>query len=157
MVHSGIHQRYFCKTPVDLLDSNVWGYGSFIFLLSLIMNNGKSSSRIPKIIYIVQTLFFFLFFKFYFIFKLYIIVLVLPNIKMNPPQVYMCSPSRTLLPPPSPFITLYNRHFNEVTHGWKKYPFILIFFIIHLIVHCSNMLQFGKHVHIHLTYNPHHV
>ena len=25
---------------------------------------------------------------FYFIFKLYIIVLVLPNIKMNPPQVY---------------------------------------------------------------------
>ena len=30
------------------------------------------------------------FFKFYFIFKLYIIVLVLPNIKMNPPQVYMC-------------------------------------------------------------------
>ena len=39
------------------------------------------------------------FFKFYFIFKLYIIVLVLPNIKMNPPQVYMCSPSWTLLPP----------------------------------------------------------
>jgi len=31
------------------------------------------------------------FFKFYFILKLYIIVLVLPNIKMNPPQVYMCS------------------------------------------------------------------
>ena len=40
---------------------------------------------------------------FYFIFKLYIIVLVLPNIKMNPPQVYMCSPSWTLLPPPSPY------------------------------------------------------
>ena len=35
----------------------------------------------------------FIFFKFYFIFKLYNIVLVLPNIKMNPPQVYMCSPS----------------------------------------------------------------
>ena len=46
----------------------------------------------------------FLFFlKFYFIFKLYIIVLVLPNIKMNLPQVYMCSPSWTLLPPPSPY------------------------------------------------------
>src|SRR5574341_2166701 len=43
------------------------------------------------------------FFKFYFIFKLYIIVLVLPNIKMNPPQVYMCSPSRTLLSPLSPY------------------------------------------------------
>ena len=38
-----------------------------------------------------------------FIFKLYIIVLVLPNIKMNPPQVYLCSPSWTLLPPPSPY------------------------------------------------------
>ena len=34
-----------------------------------------------------------------FIFKLYIIVLVLSNIKMNPPQVYMYS----LLPPPSPY------------------------------------------------------
>ena len=30
---------------------------------------------------------------FFFFFKLYISVLVLPNIKMNPPQVYMCSPS----------------------------------------------------------------
>ena len=39
---------------------------------------------------------FFIFFKFYFIFKLY-------NIEMNPPQVYMCSPSWTLLPPPSPY------------------------------------------------------
>ena len=37
----------------------------------------------------------FILYSFYFIlfFKLYIIVLVLPNIKMNPPQVYMCSPS----------------------------------------------------------------
>ena len=35
----------------------------------------------------------FFLFKFYFIFKLYIIVLVLPNIKMNLPHVYMCSPS----------------------------------------------------------------
>ena len=36
--------------------------------------------------------YFYLFF-FNFIFKLYKIVLVLPNIKMNPPQVYMRSPS----------------------------------------------------------------
>ena len=43
--------------------------------------------------------FYFYFFKFYFIFKLYNIVLVLPNIEMNPPQVYLCSPSWTLLPP----------------------------------------------------------
>ena len=35
------------------------------------------------------TFFFLIFFKFYFIFKLYNIVLVLPNIEMNPPQVYL--------------------------------------------------------------------
>ena len=29
--------------------------------------------------------------------------MVLPNIKMKLPQVYMCSPSWTLLPPPSPY------------------------------------------------------
>ena len=45
----------------------------------------------------------FIYFKFYFSFKLCIIVLVLPNIKMNPPQVYMCFPSWTFLPPPSPY------------------------------------------------------
>ena len=45
----------------------------------------KSSALVAK--------FFVFFFKFYFIFKLYNIVLVLPNIEMNPPQVYMCSPS----------------------------------------------------------------
>ena len=45
--------------------------------------------------------YFYFFFKFYFIFKLYITVLVLPKIKMNLPQVYMCSPSWTPLPPPS--------------------------------------------------------
>ena len=43
------------------------------------------------------------YFYFYFIFKLYNIVLVLPNIEMNPWQVYTCSPSWTLLPPPSPY------------------------------------------------------
>ena len=50
-------------------------------------------------VYLPLLFFFNFFFKFYFIFKFYIIVLVLPNIKMNPPQVYMCSPSWTLLPP----------------------------------------------------------
>jgi len=44
-----------------------------------------------------------LFFFFNFIFKLYNIVLVLPNIEVNPPQVYPCSPSWTLRPPPSPY------------------------------------------------------
>ena len=39
----------------------------------------------------------------FFFFKPYNIVLVLPNIEMNPPQVYLCSPSWALLPPPSPY------------------------------------------------------
>ena len=39
----------------------------------------------------------------FFFFKLYNIVLGLPNIEMNPSQVYLCSPSWTLLPPPSPY------------------------------------------------------
>ena len=49
-------------------------------------------------------LFFFKFFKIKknFFFLLYNIVLVLPYIDMNPPWVYMCSPSWTPLPPPSP-------------------------------------------------------
>ena len=51
-------------------------------------------------------------FLFYFIFKLYSIVLVLPNIEMNPPQVYLRSPSWTLLPPPSMHGTVL-QHFNS--------------------------------------------
>ena len=43
-------------------------------------------------------------FQFLFIFfLLYNIVLVLPYIDMNPPQVYTCSPSWTPLPTPSPY------------------------------------------------------
>ena len=40
---------------------------------------------------------------YYYYFLLYNIVLVLRNINMNPPQVYTCSPSWTLLPLPSPY------------------------------------------------------
>ena len=61
---------------------------------------------IAILIVCLKTQNFYLFFLILF-FKLYIIVLVLPNIKMNPPQVYMCSPSWTLLPPPSPFHLLW--------------------------------------------------
>ena len=42
-------------------------------------------------------------FYFIFCFLLYNIVLVLPYINMNPPWVYTCSQSWTLLPPPSPY------------------------------------------------------
>ena len=45
---------------------------------------------LPLLFLFFDLLSFILFFKFYFIFKLYIIVLVLPNIKMNLSQVYMC-------------------------------------------------------------------
>ena len=60
-------------------------------------------SIFPRIRVFSFFLIFFIFLKFYFIFKLYNIVLVLPYIEMNLPQAYMCSPSRTLLPSPSPY------------------------------------------------------
>ena len=40
--------------------------------------------------WIINTWSCFFFFNLILFFKLYIVVLVLPNIKMNPPQVYMC-------------------------------------------------------------------
>ena len=48
---------------------------------------------------------YFLFFplSFIYLFLLYNIVLVLPYIDMNLPWVYMCSPSWSPLPPPSPY------------------------------------------------------
>ena len=63
--------------------------------------------------------FFYFFFNFILFLKLYIIVLVLPNIKMNPPQVYMRSPSWTLLPPPSPYYPNMFKVFFFYTHLWK--------------------------------------
>ena len=82
--------------------SNLWHFLAGIIPISI-------SMALPFCVSIsnllLLTLFFFVtfFFKFYFIFILYKIVLVLTNIKMNPPQVCMCSPSWTLLPPPSPY------------------------------------------------------
>jgi len=78
--------------------------------------------------------FLFIFFNFILFFKLYIIVLVLPNIKMNPPQVYMCSPSWTLLRPPSAFhpsgssqctspkhpVSCIEEGWNESQSGWAE-------------------------------------
>ena len=48
-------------------------------------------------------LFLFIIIFYLFIFLLYNIVLGLPYINMHPPWVYTCSPSWTLLPPPSPY------------------------------------------------------
>ena len=53
---------------------------------------------------------FFLHLVIYLFFLLHNIVLVLPYINMHPPQVYMCSPSWTPLPPPSPSFWLIPVH-----------------------------------------------
>jgi len=80
---------------------------------------------------------YFFFFKFYFIFKLYNIVLVLPNLKMNPPQVYPWSPSWTLLPPPSPYPPSGSSQCTSPKHpvSWLE-PGLAIHFI-HDIIHVS--------------------
>ena len=81
---------------------------SQVILVVMALNRNDLCQR-PVVFYIrkpseIRFISFFLFFfKFYFTFKLYTIVLVLPNIEMNPPQVYPRSPSWTLLPPPSPY------------------------------------------------------
>ena len=59
--------------------------------------------RIMDLFSLFPSVVFSFFFKFYFIFKLYNIVLVLPYINMHLQRVYTCSPSRTPLPPPSPY------------------------------------------------------
>ena len=76
-------------------------------------------------------------FLFYFIFKLYIIVLVLPNIKMNPPQVYMCSLSWTLLPPPSPFHPSGSSQCTSPKHPVSCIELGLATRFIHDILHVS--------------------
>ena len=68
-----------------------------ITIVNHIFLSFKSSNFKP-----ISTIIFF-YFLFIYLFKLYNIVLVLPYIKMNPPQVYMCSPSWTFLPPPSSY------------------------------------------------------
>ena len=80
---------------------------------------------------------FFFFFKFYFIFKLYNIVLVLPNIEMNLPQVYMCSPSWTLLPPPSPYPPSGSSHCTSPKHPVSCIEPGLATHFIHDIIHVS--------------------
>ena len=80
---------------------------------------------------------FFFFFKFYFIFKLYNIVLVLPNIEMSPPQVYLCSPSWTLLPPPSPYPPSGSSQCTSPKHPVSSIEPGLATHFIHDILHVS--------------------
>ena len=73
---------------LNLLSLGCMGVTSIEFLFQL--RSFFFKQQVLRLTYTYEELSTFLF---YFIFKLYIIVLVLPNIKMNPPQVYMCSPS----------------------------------------------------------------
>ena len=81
--------------------------------------------------------FIFIFLLLNFIFKLYKIVLVLPNIKMNPPQVYMCSPSWTLLPPPSPYHPSGSSQCTSPKHPVSCIEPGLVTRFIHDIIHVS--------------------
>ena len=63
-----------------------------------------SSRYHPSLVISLYTFYFFYFLNiFLFDFLTLQYCIGLPYIKMNLPQVYMCSPSWTLLPPPSPF------------------------------------------------------
>ena len=61
-------QTLSIKETVNRLKGNLW--------------NGRKYFKIIYLFFLISN------FKFYFVFQLYIIVLVLPNIKMNPLQVY---------------------------------------------------------------------
>ena len=74
---------------------------------------------------------------FFFFFKLYNILLVLPNIEMNPPQVYMCSPFWTLLPPPSPYHPSGSSQCTSPKHPVSCIKPGLATRFIHAIIHVS--------------------
>ena len=79
-------KKQWLKTSLPQEGNRPLGPGSIAIQVRL---THRSTSRHINIK--LSTIFFCFFFfqlQFYFIFKLYKIVLVLPNIKMNPPQVY---------------------------------------------------------------------
>ena len=103
-IHFDIWQNQYnivkLKNKIKLKKKEYWGGWPFPSPGDLpnpgIFNPGLLHCR--QILYCLnhQGIYYFsppIYFFFYFIFKLYKIVLVLPNIKMNPPQVYMCSAS----------------------------------------------------------------
>jgi len=64
-------------------------------------------------------------------------VLVLPNIEMNLPQVYLCSPSWTLLPPPSPYPPSGSSQCTSPKHPVSCIEPGLVTHFIHDIIHVS--------------------
>ena len=86
----GLPSRQLAETACLRREHSWW-----ISLSGLPADNGSTSilthplfTLLPLGIYPVFLIYYY-FFKLYFIFKLYIIVLVLSNINMNPPQVYL--------------------------------------------------------------------
>ena len=74
------------------------------------------------------------FFSLFFFILLYNIVLVLPYIDVNSPWVFMCSPSWTPLPPPSPshlsgssLCTSAQHPVSRINLGWR--------FVSHMIIY----------------------
>ena len=63
--------------------------------------------------------------------------MVLPYIEMNPPQVYMCSPSWLLLPPPSPYHPSGSSHCTSPKHPVSCIKPGLVTRFIHDIIHVS--------------------
>ena len=99
-VHSGIlnmlkysNSAIFPKSPNKIREQINMKSVNPGHLVSEIAPEKLFHFSVPQFIYFFFQFLNPIFFFFNFIFKLYIIVLVLPNIKMNPPQVYMCSPS----------------------------------------------------------------
>ena len=63
--------------------------------------------------------------------------MVLHYIKMNPPQVYMCSPSWTLLPPPSPYHPSRSSQCTSPKHPVLCIETGLVTHFIYEIIHVS--------------------
>ena len=63
--------------------------------------------------------------------------MVLPYIKMNPPQVYMCSPSWSLLHPPSPYYPSGSSQCSSPKHPVSCIKPGLETHFIHDIIHVS--------------------
>ena len=83
-----IQRRHWQPTPV-LLPGKSHGQRSLVGCSHGVVKSWTQLRDFTFTFHFLFFFFFFFFFNFYFIFKLYITVLDLPNIKMNPPQVYI--------------------------------------------------------------------
>ena len=108
-----------------------------------------------------------LFFFYFFIFKLYITVLVLPNIKMNPPQVYILNPPPSSLPilnpPPSSLpipslwvVPVHQPQASSIVHRtWTGNSFHLSSQLHCKLLECMNGIFFFLHLQCVAQHYPH--